>query len=299
MDPSGATDDALLAPLGVRVNKALIANDRYLVRVEGHGESPYDLGTNRSSTHPIVATLEQYASRFWVGLFGVSNISLLEGVSPEVNVSFALHSMPNSWEDKNGNRKFDAATEQRGNYEFVAAVEKEHKKAVPPAANKVSPAGNAPPKAEKPAAAGANESAEADETEDEPTDEPQNADALEAPAANPAATAKVDKSAPAPKSAQTVKTPPTRAVIVSDADFATNGVVRNMGNAYLLSDSLRWLAGDEQNAGIVESEKDVPLVHRKDEDGMWFYGTSFMMPALVLIGGMWATRRATRSRRAR
>jgi hypothetical protein len=86
----------------------------------------------------------------------------------------------------------------------------------------------------------------------------------------------------------------TRAVVTGDADVIGNGVVRNAGNAYLVLDAAKWLVGDEALAGKVETEEDVPLVHRKDEDTVWFYGTSFLVPAGVLGFGLLLTKRRRR-----
>ncbi len=77
-----------------------------------------------------------------------------------------------------------------------------------------------------------------------------------------------------------------RAVLVADADIAGDGLVRNPGNAYFLRDAARWLVGDEDSAGTVESEKDVPIVHRKDEDTIVFYATSMIIPFVVLGAGL-------------
>ncbi len=87
-----------------------------------------------------------------------------------------------------------------------------------------------------------------------------------------------------------------RALVTADADVVGNGVLRNQGNAYLALDGVKWLAGDEALAGKVESEEDVPLVHRKDEDAAWFYGTSFVIPAGVLAFGLFFTKRTRRRR---
>ena len=81
-----------------------------------------------------------------------------------------------------------------------------------------------------------------------------------------------------------------RAIVYSDADFIGNTLVRNQGNYAVVMDGLRWLAGDEKNAGTIESEKDVRIVHRKDEDAIWFYGTSLVAPLFVLVGGLWFVR---------
>jgi hypothetical protein len=87
-----------------------------------------------------------------------------------------------------------------------------------------------------------------------------------------------------------------RALVTADADVIGNGIIRNAGNAYLVLDGVKWLVGDEALAGKVESEEDVAIEHRKEEDTAWFYGTSFVVPAAVLGFGLVVTRRTRRRR---
>ncbi len=85
-----------------------------------------------------------------------------------------------------------------------------------------------------------------------------------------------------------------RAVIFGDADFVADLIVRNQGNYVAVMDALRWLGGDEATAGTVESEKDIRIRHRRDEDRIWFYGSSILIPASVLLVGVVYTRRTRR-----
>jgi biotin carboxyl carrier protein len=218
------------------------------VRVEGRGESPYDLVTTRTSSHPSVATLEQNPGRLGVVFLGAGAVNKLPDVPADTLISLTMLSMAQSYEDLNGNRRFDAGSEQRGNYAFSAAIEQAARQAA-----SLSTANETPEKGKDASSS--------------------------APAANAVSA-------------------PMRAVVVGDADFVGNGIVRNPGNAYFVLDAIKWLAGDEQSIGTVESEKDVPLVHRKDEDAIVFYGTSFLIPAAVLFGGFMMTRRPSRARRS-
>jgi hypothetical protein len=83
---------------------------------------------------------------------------------------------------------------------------------------------------------------------------------------------------------------------MADVDAVSDGVLNNMGNAYLAVDTLRWLTGEEDIAGTVSTEEDVPIQHTREQDVAWFYATVFLGPALVLAVGFVATRR--RGRRA-
>jgi len=56
------------------------------------------------------------------------------------------------------------------------------------------------------------------------------------------------------------------------------------------------LGGEESTAGAINTEEDVPLVHTRKEDLVWFYLTVFVAPLAVLALGFFITRkRATRA----
>ena len=226
VDPdTGDTLDDVAALVGAKVSKTLAAHERFLVRMEGRGESPYDLATNQFFNHPSVATLSRAGDRLAVVLLGTGVVTTVEPLAPDLKFTATLRSMPETFIDENGNRKLDKEGEKRWAHDFAAAVER-----VIPAPADVPVEANAEPKA-------------------------------------------------------------MRAIVVGDVDMVGDGILRNPGNAYFLSDALRWLGGQEDEAGTVESEKDVPIVHKKEEDALLFYGTSFLMPALVLGLGLVITRR--------
>jgi len=89
---------------------------------------------------------------------------------------------------------------------------------------------------------------------------------------------------------------PARAVVMADSDALSDGVLPNLGNAYLALDTLRWLTGEESISGAVSTEEDVPIQHTREQDVLWFYATVLLAPALVLGVGFVVTRR--RGRRA-
>jgi hypothetical protein len=89
---------------------------------------------------------------------------------------------------------------------------------------------------------------------------------------------------------------PTRAVVMADSDALADGVLPNLGNAYLALDTLRWITGEEAISGGVSNEEDVPIQHTRTQDVVWFYATVLLAPALVLGVGFFVTRR--RGRRA-
>lgn len=82
-----------------------------------------------------------------------------------------------------------------------------------------------------------------------------------------------------------------RAVVVGDGDFMTDKLASNNGNLLVFVDSLAWLIGNEDLSGEVNSEEDVAIEHTRQEDKVWFYATTFGMPAPIALLGFWVTRR--------
>jgi ABC-type uncharacterized transport system len=82
-----------------------------------------------------------------------------------------------------------------------------------------------------------------------------------------------------------------RAIVVADSDLLSDGTIEVAGNPAFLVDGMKWLVGEEAITGEVSNENDVPVVHTKKQDQVWFYGSSFFMPALVLALGYFVTRR--------
>jgi ABC-type uncharacterized transport system involved in gliding motility auxiliary subunit len=92
------------------------------------------------------------------------------------------------------------------------------------------------------------------------------------------------------------KAPPPnemRAFVVADSDVFSDIFMSNVvANQVLFVDAVRWLGGEESFAGEVSSEEDVRIEHTKQKDQIWFYGTIFGAPALVLAAGLFGSRRA-------
>jgi uncharacterized membrane protein len=88
----------------------------------------------------------------------------------------------------------------------------------------------------------------------------------------------------------------SRIFVVGDSDFLTDQAVRFGGNGLLVLDPVHWLLGEEAYAGETTSEADIPITHTRKQDVAWFYGTIFVVPALVLGIGAIATRRRRRFR---
>jgi hypothetical protein len=85
-----------------------------------------------------------------------------------------------------------------------------------------------------------------------------------------------------------------RAFVVADADAVSDAALQNEGNVLLVADALHWLTGEESLAGARSVAEDVRIEHTKQKDLLWFYGTIFGAPALVLCSGLLYTRRRGR-----
>lgn len=92
-----------------------------------------------------------------------------------------------------------------------------------------------------------------------------------------------------------------RALVYADAEiFSDEVLVGSQMNAFLVADGIRWLGREEAFSGEVVSEEDVPILHTRSENVVWFYAIIFAAPALVLALGMTALygRRGPSGRRA-
>jgi hypothetical protein len=78
-----------------------------------------------------------------------------------------------------------------------------------------------------------------------------------------------------------------RAVVIADAELFTDALLLQVPKVMaLMADSIKWLGGEEQFQGTVESEKDVKIEQTKHEDAVWFWSSIVGVPALVLGVGL-------------
>jgi hypothetical protein len=78
-----------------------------------------------------------------------------------------------------------------------------------------------------------------------------------------------------------------RAIVVGDVGFLADDVIRAFrANAQFGYDAARWLSGDEDITGEVESEEDVKVQHTREEDWMWFLTAIGAVPTTVLMFGV-------------
>ncbi len=91
-----------------------------------------------------------------------------------------------------------------------------------------------------------------------------------------------------------------RALVLGDSDGLADDLLPAVqGNQFLVLDGLKWLLGEEQLQGATNTEQDLPLARTRQEDALWFYGTTFFAPLAVVGVGFLARRRATGPKKAK
>jgi hypothetical protein len=89
----------------------------------------------------------------------------------------------------------------------------------------------------------------------------------------------------------------SRAVVLADSDVLTDLFLqRSPGCHYLVRDAVRWLGGEAQITGTINNEEDVAILHTRRQDQAWFYGSIFLVPAMVVGAGVLMTRRRARKK---
>lgn len=79
--------------------------------------------------------------------------------------------------------------------------------------------------------------------------------------------------------------------VVADTSLIADSLIRNPSNQIFLVDAVRWLAGDSDISGEINTEEDVRIRHTKTRELFVFHASIFAMPLLVLLVGFVATRR--------
>jgi len=87
-----------------------------------------------------------------------------------------------------------------------------------------------------------------------------------------------------------------RVFVLADSDALSDEVLPVAANQLLAVDVAHWLMGDEAYTGMTSTEADVAITHTRKQDVIWFYGTIFLAPALVVAAGVMVTRKGRRSR---
>jgi ABC-type uncharacterized transport system len=121
LDPDAKID---LGPVAAIVDltwqPTVLANDKVFLR---HRYQPSDrtiLITNKFSSHASVTTLSRNSQRAMVVFPGASALDKAGGT--DAKIDFAIKTMPDTFDDRDGNFEFDSATEKRSSYNVAAAV---------------------------------------------------------------------------------------------------------------------------------------------------------------------------------
>lgn len=88
-----------------------------------------------------------------------------------------------------------------------------------------------------------------------------------------------------------------RALVYADADIFTDAIMASqIINTAVVGDGIQWLGREEEFSGEVVSEADVPIVHTRAENVIWFYSIIWGAPLLVLGAGLLVLYRRRRVR---
>jgi hypothetical protein len=134
LDPeAGITLDEILAPLSLKYNPVVLANDKHYLPITYTDSDKANIGTATFSSHVSVTTNTRNGARAAVLFMGTGSLAKQEKTAAGiVNLDFTVRSDPDTWADKNGNWKFDEGAETRTTYDLVAAVTKRNASAIHP-----------------------------------------------------------------------------------------------------------------------------------------------------------------------
>jgi hypothetical protein len=269
---SGDAAGELLAFLGLKYSPVKLAHERAFIPIDRTPADVYNIVTASFSSHPSVTTVSRESKRFPV-LMPTSG-SLEKGTSGGNKIVFTVRSMPETWADADGDMK-RGKDEKARVYQLAAAVSRKIKKPPEELAKKPEPPA---PSAKK--------------DEEKKPEDPKAKDKAKDKAKAKAKDKAKDK-AKKDKKKETLKPEEMRVVVFADSDVFSDRFVGFRlsyneigGNMQLLADVLRWLADEDRVPGLPRSEEDVKIVHSRNEDVYWFYGTVFPVPLLILGAGV-------------
>ncbi len=85
-----------------------------------------------------------------------------------------------------------------------------------------------------------------------------------------------------------------RVFVLADAEVFTDKFIRFQGNPYLFADVITWLRDVKDPVLPTVTEEDVRIVHKRDEDALWFYSSTVGVPLLVALAGLMIGQRRRR-----
>ncbi|MCO4770413.1 MAG: Gldg family protein [Deltaproteobacteria bacterium] len=87
-----------------------------------------------------------------------------------------------------------------------------------------------------------------------------------------------------------------RAIVTADADVISDLLFSRVPmNQNWFGEATLWLEGEVLLAGEVSDIEDTPMLHTKDSDKLWFYGTTAFVPLLLIGFGAGVNRRRRRT----
>jgi hypothetical protein len=83
-----------------------------------------------------------------------------------------------------------------------------------------------------------------------------------------------------------------RAVVLTSTEALSDFWTRlSGGTRILMGDSVAWLVGEEAEIGEIVVEEDAKIVHKSEDDMIWFYGSVIFVPMLVFLLGLFRLQR--------
>lgn len=123
LDPEAGVDfTGLLEPLGVRVGKGSLANDRVYVRNTYQISDRANIATASYSSHPAVSSLSRLGSRAPLLFIGASPLEPRMDRAKDVSVDFTVFAQAQTFNDQDGDFTFTPKLEERKAFPLVAAV---------------------------------------------------------------------------------------------------------------------------------------------------------------------------------
>ena len=84
-----------------------------------------------------------------------------------------------------------------------------------------------------------------------------------------------------------------KAIVIGSTDVLSDKWNRRLPQ-FPLSDSVAWLVGAEEQSGLLNNEEDIRIVHKTEDDLVWFYGTVIVVPSGIFLLGLLRLRRRKR-----
>src|SRR5262249_16178062 len=114
--------DPLLAELGLKFNKTILANEEAFVKATQTEADRTFLHTNRYSSHASVTTMTRYSAKLATLFPKTGSLEKTEKAPDKTRVDLVITALDGTFNDVNGNLSFDGATEKKQPYALGAAV---------------------------------------------------------------------------------------------------------------------------------------------------------------------------------